>query len=175
VSEWRLEDVLETDLDDVREAVIRIVAGDVAVTAADAAARLEVRRDDGPPVEVVLRDGVLTVSQPEHRGSILERTIATISGSRRTRATVALTVPQRTRVEVMTVSGTVALRTDADPSLLVDAQSLSGDVVSDFDLGWEDTRPGRRRIRRRLGDGGARLHVKTVSGDLRLLRRAEAA
>ncbi len=74
-----------------------------------------------------------------------------------------------------TVSGLVALRTGADPSVLVEASSVSGSVVSDFDLDWEDDRPGRRRLHRSIGGGEARLVVKTVSGDLRLLERRVAA
>lgn len=74
-----------------------------------------------------------------------------------------------------TVSGEVALRTGAAPSVVVEAQSVSGSVASDFRLDWDELGPGRRSLRRRIGSGEARLAVKTVSGDLRLVRRREAA
>lgn len=76
--------------------------------------------------------------------------------------------------DVSTVSGGVAVRTPADPNLLVDARSVSGDLVSDFGLRWE-TRPGRREVYSTVGTGGARLRVKTVSGDLRLVGGRAAA
>lgn len=76
--------------------------------------------------------------------------------------------------DVSTVSGGVAVRTGADPNVLVDARSVSGDLVSDFGLRW-DARPGRRQVYHTVGAGGARLRVKTVSGDLRLLGGRAAA
>ena len=76
--------------------------------------------------------------------------------------------------DVQTVSGAVAIRTTAEPDLSVDATTISGDVVSDFGLDF-DHRPGRRSLRDTIGRGGARLRVKTVSGDLRVLRGRVAA
>ena len=76
--------------------------------------------------------------------------------------------PQGT-YDVTTVSGDVGVRTSAEPSVAVDATTVSGRVVSDFGLDW-DGRPGRKHINQTIGDGGARLWVKTVSGDLRVLR-----
>ena len=76
--------------------------------------------------------------------------------------------PQGT-YDVTTVSGDVGVRTTQEPSLAVDATTVSGRVVSDFGLNW-DSRPGRKHMTETIGDGGARLWVKTVSGDLRVLR-----
>jgi hypothetical protein len=76
--------------------------------------------------------------------------------------------------DVSTVSGDVAMRTIADPNLSVEAKTVSGEVVSDFGLDWE-SRPGRRELYDTIGQGGARLRVKTVSGDLRVLRGRVAA
>lgn len=75
--------------------------------------------------------------------------------------------------DVTTVSGDVALRTTAEPDLTIDVKTVSGSVISDFGLGWSDQR--RRQVHATLGEGGARLWVKTVSGDLRVLRGREAA
>jgi hypothetical protein len=78
--------------------------------------------------------------------------------------------------EIVTVSGDVGLRLPQDPSVQVEAASVSGRLDSDFDeLRWDDHRSGRKRMRGRLGDGGARLLVRTVSGDLRMIRRVQAA
>jgi DUF4097 and DUF4098 domain-containing protein YvlB len=76
--------------------------------------------------------------------------------------------------DITTVSGGVSIRTSAEPNLRVDAKSVSGDVVSDFGLDWT-ARPGRRELSDTIGTGGARLHVKTVSGDLRVVRGRVAA
>jgi hypothetical protein len=76
--------------------------------------------------------------------------------------------PQGT-YDITTVSGNVGLRTTSEPNVAVDATTVSGRVVSDFGLDW-DRSPGRKRLVQTIGDGGARLWVKTVSGDLRVLR-----
>lgn len=76
--------------------------------------------------------------------------------------------------DISTVSGDVAVRTIAEPNLSVDVASVSGHLITDFGVGWEHG-PGRRRVSQTIGDGGARLWVKTVSGDLRMLRGREAA
>lgn len=76
--------------------------------------------------------------------------------------------------DVTTVSGDVSVRTTAEPNVAVVATSVSGKLVSDFGLGWE-SRPGRKNISETIGTGGARLWVKTVSGDLRVLRGRAAA
>jgi hypothetical protein len=76
--------------------------------------------------------------------------------------------------DVSTVSGTVSVRTVDEPDLKIDVTTVSGHFTSDFGLGME-AGPGKRRISETLGDGGARLWVKTVSGDLRVLRGREVA
>jgi DUF4097 and DUF4098 domain-containing protein YvlB len=81
--------------------------------------------------------------------------------------------PQGT-YDITTVSGDVGVRTVAEPNVSVDASTISGHLVSDFGLGW-DRSPGRKSVSTTIGDGGARLWVKTVSGDLRVLRGREAA
>ncbi len=81
--------------------------------------------------------------------------------------------PQGT-YDVTTVSGTVSLRTTAEPDLAVEATSVSGHLVSDFGIGWA-SKPGRKYTSETIGSGGARLWVKTVSGDLRVLSGRAAA
>ena len=66
------------------------------------------------------------------------------------------------------VSGDVTLAVpkgfDADLSM----STVSGDVDSDFPITIGNGRMSRRRIEARIGNGGRRLDVGTVSGDLRL-------
>jgi hypothetical protein len=76
--------------------------------------------------------------------------------------------------DVTTVSGDIAVRTTAEPSFSVEATTVSGRLVSDFGLGWPG-QPGRKRISETVGNGGARLWTRTVSGDLRIVRGREAA
>lgn len=279
---WTVEDHLETELTDVREVKIRLVGGDVSVTAAPGPARLEVHALRGGPVDVHQELGSLRIFHPEWAWSGWRRLLEGLStgpeirifgnirfpGLEGPQASVVLTVPPETRIdvsavsapvlasglaapahvktvsgrltlkdltdavdaksvsgeveasgiggdlkaktvsgaitvvdgacrwldaktvsgdvlldldldrtgvyEIVTVSGDVALRLK-DPSVLVEATSLSGDVASDFDLRWDDHRGGRKRMRGRIGDGEARLFVKTVSGDLRLFRRRNEA
>lgn len=67
-----------------------------------------------------------------------------------------------------TVSGDVTLAVprgfDADLSM----STVSGDMDSDFPVTLGNGRMSRRRIEARIGNGGRRLDVATVSGDLKL-------
>lgn len=70
-----------------------------------------------------------------------------------------------------TVSGDVTLRLPHDPSVEVDAQSVSGRMTAgDYALA-DDGSPGRKRMRGAIGAGAAKLSAKTVSGDVTLLAR----
>lgn len=264
----RVSDTLETDvLEPVDRVVVRVVAGEVTVTTG-ATTRVEVRRESGTEVEVSVRHGTLSVSQPDKRLSPLERFVRAVSGGQRQRCSVAIAAPPEATVDVVavsapvvvsgsqtgthvktvsgditlsqignavdvktvsgdieakdiagdmrlktvsgdvavvdgqcrkvdakavsgdvlldldldaagtydisTVSGDVALRTTAEPDLHVEASTISGHLVTDFGIHWED-KPGRRHVRETIGEGGARLWVKTVSGDLRMLRGRQAA
>ena len=72
-----------------------------------------------------------------------------------------------------TVSGDITLRLPADLDADVRFESLSGDLDSDFAL--DMTRRNDRQwigsnIRATIGEGGPRLSLETVSGDVRLVR-----
>jgi len=71
--------------------------------------------------------------------------------------------------DVSTVSGDVAVRTVSEPNLSVDASTVSGRLSSDFGIEFA-SKPGRKSVSETIGSGGAHLWVKTVSGDLRVLR-----
>ena len=76
-------------------------------------------------------------------------------------------------LDFKTVTGDITLRLPDGVDTDVEFESLSGDMDSDFDL----TMSGRSRrrwigshIRGTIGDGGRSLSLKTVSGDVRLVR-----
>jgi hypothetical protein len=263
MSRWQVDDHLDVELEDVLEVTVHIVAGDLAVTTAPGPARIEVRRESGPEVDVRFDEGRLHVEQRGEGG------LGWLFGSVHRKVAVTLSVPPEVRADLVTVSapvlasgirgrvkvktvsgdvtladlhdvvdvktvsgdvdargitadlkaktvsgdltvvdgtcrwvdansvsgdvlldldpdpagvytfktvsGDVALQTRGEPNLLVEASSVSGRLVSDLGIAWEDDRPGRRRVRERIGEGGARLVVTTVSGELRILRKREAA
>jgi hypothetical protein len=72
-----------------------------------------------------------------------------------------------------TVSGGITVQMPADLHADVSFQSLSGDFDSDFPITVLSS--GHRwiggRLRGTIGDGGRRLDLATVSGDVRLVRR----
>jgi Toastrack DUF4097 len=73
-----------------------------------------------------------------------------------------------------TVSGDITLRLPAAFAANVDFESISGDLDSDFDLTLTSRNQHRwvgSRVHGTVGDGGGRsLSLKTVSGDVRLLK-----
>ena len=77
-------------------------------------------------------------------------------------------VPQ---ASLTTVSGDVILRVPTDASLRLDATTMSGHLDSAFPVAGVST---KRKLEGRVGDGrGApSVDVRTVSGDVALLRRA---
>jgi hypothetical protein len=237
------------DLDGIREAHVLVEEGDVAVAGTPTPARLEAECVAGPPIEVVVDDGVLTVQHRPERLGVLAPLLR--CGDRR-RASVALALPPETpvrvrtlsapvlaaglvgsvdtatvsgpvtgtallgRCEVRTVSGDIDLEgvsgdlgtttisgdltvvagrlrrlstrtTSGDVNLDLevpaaaryDCTTVSGDVIVRLppEAGIEvESRSVRRPRRRwRLGDGDARLSVRTVSGDVAVLDEPRAA
>jgi DUF4097 and DUF4098 domain-containing protein YvlB len=72
-----------------------------------------------------------------------------------------------------TVSGDITLRLPSTFAAAVDFESVSGDFDSDFDvtLTRRDHRWVGSHIRGTIGGGGGRtLEVKTVSGDVRIVK-----
>ena len=67
-----------------------------------------------------------------------------------------------------TVSGDVTLALPKDFSADLSMSTVSGDINSDFPLTLGNGRMSRRRTEARIGSGGRRLEVGTVSGDLKL-------
>jgi DUF4097 and DUF4098 domain-containing protein YvlB len=266
--QWSVTDELKVELTGVEEVSLRIVGGEVCVTATDGPARLEIDRVDNGPVQVSLEDGVLsilhdggdrgrglfrrivldgascrvliavpartraqlatvsadvlaagltepvevrTVSGDVTMKAMTERvevrtvsgdveafalagdlSFATVSGDigivngtcRWLQAktvsgdfTLDLALPRGSVYSIGTVSGDVSLRFPPDPSVVVDATSMSGDLRADFDAGgWDKGGMGRpNRLRGTLGAGDSRLTIKTLSGDVRIARKEAAA
>ena len=66
------------------------------------------------------------------------------------------------------VSGNVTLEVPRTFEADLSMSTVSGDVDSDFSLTLGNGRMNRRRVEARIGNGGRRLDVGTVSGDLKL-------
>lgn len=71
-----------------------------------------------------------------------------------------------------TVSGDVAVRLPADAGIDLEVVTVSGHLESGFP---DPLDAGKRRLRGRIGEGGRRIAIRTTSGDVTLLRRADAA
>lgn len=173
-------DRLELELEDVHDVDVRVVGGEISITAgaADASARLEVEVLRGPPVQVAVHDGVLLV---EHRpGHGLARWL---NGDLSVRANVTLVVPEDTAVRARAVSGDVfvgGLRMSTSVSTVsgrITATGLDGDVglrTVSGDVDAQGVGAGVVRVNAVSGDvtigGGApdEVTVRSVSGEVTL-------
>jgi DUF4097 and DUF4098 domain-containing protein YvlB len=140
-----------------------------------------VRVPAGTPLEAELVSGDVDV-----RGVESDVTAATVSGdvtistTRLARAhavsgslDVTMGATDWEELDFNTVSGDITLRLPAAADADLEFESVSGDLTSDFDLRLTG-RIGRRwpgqPIRGKVGDGGHPITLRTVSGDVRLLR-----
>ncbi|HYZ93498.1 MAG TPA: DUF4097 family beta strand repeat-containing protein [Actinomycetota bacterium] len=139
---WRVEDELHTDLEGVRRVVVKIVAGDVTVTAGPTS-HIDVRRESGSDVDVQLIDGTLNVLQPDSNMAPLERFIKWFTEGRRHTCTVELTAPADASIDIVTVSAPVVVSGFRNGTRV---KTVSGDVT--------------------LSTLGDRVDVKTVSGEV---------
>ena len=131
--------------------VANAVSGDVAL------------RDHVGDLRAKSVSGTVTVS-----GAFAQAAVSTVSGA------VTLDASRAAGISVSTVSGDVTVRVPQGLGVAVAARTVSGRVVVD---GQEV--PGEGPIHGSVdimtGDGACRLHVKTVSGHLTVLRRAPVA
>lgn len=162
---------------------VRTVSGAVNVVATDGPARLEVTELDGPPLEVSLQAGTLTVGYEDLAWR--DFSWKSISGfidswRRRRHAVVSLAVPAHARVELGTaaadsvvsgISGRVTVRgASGDTTLLrisgpVEASSLSGSIDAQSVSG--DLRIQTVSGELTVVEGSAdRLHANSVSGSI---------
>lgn len=68
--------------------------------------------------------------------------------------------------DLKTVSGSIQLNVPAAASFHLSAQALSGEIRTDIPIMIEEQ--GKHSLRARMGNGGARVEVQTVSGDIRV-------
>ena len=173
-------DRLELELEQIHEVDVRLVGGEVSITAGGAEAttvRVEVEVVKGPDVEVEVDGGVLAVQhQPvKSFGGLL-------SGDMAVRANVSVIVPERTDVRVRTVSGDVfvgGIRSSSSLTTVsgrITATGLDGEtglrtVSGDIDVQGVD---GIVRANAVSGDvtisggGPDEVTARSVSGELTL-------
>jgi hypothetical protein len=68
--------------------------------------------------------------------------------------------------DLNTVSGTVALGVPSDANFHLSAEAVSGQIRADVPIIIEEQ--GKHSLRARVGNGGARVEVHTVSGEIRV-------
>jgi DUF4097 and DUF4098 domain-containing protein YvlB len=68
--------------------------------------------------------------------------------------------------ELKTVSGGVHLSVPATANFHLSAQAISGEIRADIPILIEEQ--GKHSLRARMGNGGARVEVQTVSGEIRV-------
>lgn len=106
MARWEGSDV-RIELPRVSEAHVRIVAGEVGITAGNGPAAVDAEVVHGPPMVVEVDGGVLMVThQPE---SWLERVGIGVGGRERCESIVTLTLPADVPVTVHSVSGDVVV------------------------------------------------------------------
>lgn len=167
---WTVEDALETEVDGVEAARVRLVGGALSVTTGEGPARLVIRDVERAPVEVRLEGGELRVTHgrdPDKRGWF--GFSFSIGSGDLPSATVELIVPAATRLDAATVSADVVAAGLTEP---VSLRSVSGDVtVTDLaERAVIKTVSGDIESSRIAGD----LKVGTVSGDLTLVEGSSA-
>ena len=133
--------------------------GDVALRSVSG--EIEVQGVAGT-VRVNTVSGDLTISG----GDPEEVRVRAVSGD------VTVDLDEAPDLDVTTVSGDVAVRLPSHAGLELDAVTVSGRLETSFPDGGLDS--GKRRLRGRIGDGGARFSARTTSGDVIVLRRADA-
>ena len=118
----------------------------------------------GGRVEVTTGSGSITVT-----GASNDVNVRTASGTIR----VAGNPAASSTWEMHTASGSVELIVPRTANFLFSANAVSGGISTDIPIVVEEQ--GRHELRARLGNGGARVQVRTVSGGIRLRGSNSAA
>jgi DUF4097 and DUF4098 domain-containing protein YvlB len=116
-------------------------------------------------VEALTVNGELLVA-----GGMLRRgSLETVAGSIRFEGGLA----SGANVDIESVSGEVELLLDPDVSADIRVSSFSGDIENDFGPEAESVSryTSEKELRFQAGDGGARISIETLSGDVYLRRR----
>ncbi|MDP9101055.1 MAG: DUF4097 family beta strand repeat-containing protein [Actinomycetota bacterium] len=160
MTHWEITEPQTIELDTVSSLRLRIVEGDVSVTATDGPARLEVHSLTGAPLQVDQVDGVLTVTYKDLSwGGILDW--ITGGGSRKRNVSLAVAVPADCAVELGTVSADAVVSGVTRPT---NVRTVSGEITLDGLGGDISARTVSGNVES-LGLAGE-LSFETVSGDL---------
>ena len=162
---WEIDDLTTLDIgEEVRAVRVRLIGGDVAVTAGPGPAQVEAERIHGRPIEVTIDNGVLTVGYDDDwsSGDWWDR-LDRLTCIGRDEAGVVITVPAATEVEVSVVSARLAVR---GLEGRVRARSVSGGITLDDLDGDVDVNTASGDVDARALAG--RLRSTTVSGELTL-------
>lgn len=153
------------------EAEVRSVSGDLTVSGhrgrlvAHTVSGDVNARDVAGTIEARSVSGDVTISA----GRLDRFDLKTVSGD----ATLDVDVDPSASVRVTSVSGDVAMRVPTGCGLDLDVTSMSGDVRASVPLADEER--SRFRVRGRVGDGGAKVSVRSTSGDVLVLHRGDPA
>ena len=151
---WTVEDHLDIDIDDLRRAGLHLIGGDVAFTAGEGPAHLEVTRITGHPVMVTLAGGALEV-RCETSGWWPFR------NHHDCQSAVALVGPAATELRVDTVSAEAVVAGLGGP---LDVRAVSGGVVLDALTGPVHLKTVSGAVEAR--GLASEFEVTTVSGDV---------
>jgi len=159
----------DVSLGDVgRKLQVKTASGDVTVGRIDADASLVTVSGE---LEVAHVNSSLTaraVSGDVHLGVVAGAlSLSTTSGD------VRLDRVEAGEVRVQTVSGDARIGVGRGVRVWIDAASVSGDLQSE--LGLADDVPAESEAADAEADSVVPLHVKTVSGDVKIVRASEAA
>jgi hypothetical protein len=147
------------------------VSGDIHFTA-KAAKRIEAKAISG---DIVLTAGntdieATTVSGDAHLtlGTVTRARFKTVSGS----ISATMAAAADAQIDGETVSGDIKLEFATEPSADYDVQTLSGDIDNCFGPKPVEPRHGPgKRLAFKTGEGSARVHLTSNSGEVRLCTR----
>ena len=150
----------DASLEDARSLGYTTASGDLTAGAVEAALAVKSASGDVDVRSVGASAAVNTVSGDVRLGETAGAVaVKTISGDVELEAVGA-------EVVVSSVSGDVEVSAVPGLVLWIDAQSVSGTMTSELDVGDEPAEPGRKAVE---------LRVRTVSGDVRVARSTAAA
>jgi Putative adhesin len=157
MAQWTIEAPTSLDFDDVTGLRVRLIAGSVAVLAADGKPSLDVRNIVGDPVTVTHEDGVLTIA---HENLTWEGLLKWLRPMRHS-ASVTVTVPRACPVQLGVVSATAVM---SGIGAKASVKSVSGGITLDGVAGDVDANTVSGAVEAQGLTG--KLSCKTVSGDL---------
>jgi hypothetical protein len=168
---WTIDAPQKLTLDQpVQRLRVRTVAGEVNVVAAEGPARLEVSEIEGPPLQVVLKGGELTVSYDDLAWKDFQwKGLSHAIGLWRTkrRAVVSLAVPAGTTVELGSASSETVISGITAP---VTVHSASGAITLVRLAGKVEANTASGNVQAQSVSGD--LKVNTVSGELTVFEGA---